>query len=365
MARIQIRSDADLTRAVLHATQVARSSGFSDVEGKTIATAVSELAKNILKYAGAGSVDVVPTSTADRTGITITVSDRGPGIENIEEALQDHFSSGGTLGLGLPGVKRMAHEFEISSVPGDGTKVVVQFFTDGSSRPRAFGAAETVQRSPGSRVSSPTARRGWGGILRSQDEDPRVETAFFIRPARGERVSGDEVLLERRGDLVLIGVVDGLGHGKPAHSAATEAKKYLRAHWTDDPVENLQLLDDHLATTIGAAVGVGVLNIEERTLRYAAIGNTVLRLVGGATGRVSSVEGTVGANTQRRAREHRIRLGERETLLCYSDGMSDRFEVDDYPQMLYDKLTTVVASLVDRWGKAYDDVSCVALRIPE
>lgn len=201
--------------------------------------------------------------------------------------------------------------------------------------------------------------------MRGQDEDPPVETAFFIRPARGERVSGDEVLLERRGDLVLIGVVDGLGHGKPAHAAATEAKKYLRAHWTADPVENLRLLDEHLATTIGAAVSIGVLNIEERTLRYAAIGNTVLRLVGGATGRVPSVEGTVGANTQRRAREHHVRLGERETLLCYSDGMSDRFEVDDYPQMLYDRLTTVVATLVDRWGKAYDDVSCVALRIPE
>ncbi len=245
MARIQIRSEADLTRAVLHATQLARSGGFSDVEGKTIATAVSELAKNILKYAGAGSVDVVPTSTADRIGLIVTVSDKGPGIDNIDEALQDHFSSGGTLGLGLPGVKRMAHEFDISSAPGDGTTVVVRFFTDGSNKPSEPGTAETVQRAPGSSMSSSTVRRGWGGVLKGQDEDPPVESAFFIRPARGERVSGDEVLLERRGNLVLVGVVDGLGHGKPAHAAATEAKKYLRAHWTADPVENLRTFGNH------------------------------------------------------------------------------------------------------------------------
>lgn len=91
-----------------------------------IATAVSELARNIVKYAGKGEIIIAPVQKGYRVGIEIIAQDRGPGMLNVEQAMTDHFSSGGTLGLGLPGVKRMMDEFEINSVLEQGTRVAIK-----------------------------------------------------------------------------------------------------------------------------------------------------------------------------------------------------------------------------------------------
>ena len=88
-----------------------------------IATAVSELARNILKYAVSGEIRLRQVDGPSGRGIEIEAVDRGPGIEDPEAAMRDHFSSGGTLGLGLPGVRRMMDEFSLESTPGEGTRV--------------------------------------------------------------------------------------------------------------------------------------------------------------------------------------------------------------------------------------------------
>jgi serine/threonine-protein kinase RsbT len=86
--------------------------------------AVSELATNLVRYAQNGRIAVAPTNQDGRTGVLIECVDDGPGIDNIEEALRDGFSTGGGLGHGLPGTRRLMDEFEISSGPG-GTRVKV------------------------------------------------------------------------------------------------------------------------------------------------------------------------------------------------------------------------------------------------
>ena len=88
-----------------------------------IATAVSELARNILKYASAGEIRLRQVEGPSGRGVEIETVDRGPGIEDVEAAMRDHFSSGGTLGLGLPGVRRMMDELSLESTPGEGTCV--------------------------------------------------------------------------------------------------------------------------------------------------------------------------------------------------------------------------------------------------
>lgn len=123
---IQVRSDADVARSVVEAGRFASELGFDDHARYKITTAVSELARNIIKYAGSGEIIIVPLSEKRRTGIEITVRDKGPGIEDVEKAMADHFSSSGTLGLGLPGVKRLMDEFEIESALEKGTKVVIR-----------------------------------------------------------------------------------------------------------------------------------------------------------------------------------------------------------------------------------------------
>ncbi len=123
---IQVRSEADTIRAIMETKITAHRLGFDDYRCQIIATAVSELVQNILKYAGSGEVIIVPLTQERRTGIEITVKDRGPGIADLDQAMQDDFSSSGTLGLGLPGVKRLMDEFEINSQVNVGTQVVIK-----------------------------------------------------------------------------------------------------------------------------------------------------------------------------------------------------------------------------------------------
>ena len=121
--RFKIESEMDVRRAVLESTQYAQLAGFDEVPSRMIATAVSELVRNILKYAGSGEFRLRRIVGPSGRGIEIEVSDNGPGIPDLDTAMCDHYSSSGTLGLGLPGVKRMMDEFSIESDPARGTRV--------------------------------------------------------------------------------------------------------------------------------------------------------------------------------------------------------------------------------------------------
>ena len=124
--RIPVRDETGTAWSVMAARKAAASIGFDEVFCQMIATAVSELANNIVKYGGGGEILIDRVNAGRRTGIVVAARDKGPGIEDIQRAMADHFSSGNTLGLGLPGVKRMMDEFEISSEPGKGTTVTVR-----------------------------------------------------------------------------------------------------------------------------------------------------------------------------------------------------------------------------------------------
>jgi serine/threonine-protein kinase RsbT len=98
---------------------------FSTLEQTKIVTAASELARNTLIYGGGGTVTLEAVENGVRRGLRLTFEDHGPGISDIEQALTDGFSSGGGLGLGLSGAKRLVNEFEIDSRAGEGTRVMV------------------------------------------------------------------------------------------------------------------------------------------------------------------------------------------------------------------------------------------------
>ncbi len=121
--RLTIRGETDAGRAPLEATRYAMEIGFAETPSRMVATAVSELARNILKYAQSGEIELRTVEGSRGLGIEIEAVDYGPGIEDPEAAMRDHYSSSGTLGLGLPGVKRMMDEFSLESTPGEGTRV--------------------------------------------------------------------------------------------------------------------------------------------------------------------------------------------------------------------------------------------------
>ena len=115
---IHIAEPLDIVRARAEARRLAGQIGFGPADQTRLATAVSELARNILQYAGKGLCVMDNVSDARTFGVRILFEDHGPGIEDIERAVQDGYSTGGGLGAGLPGTRRLMDQFEIESRPG-------------------------------------------------------------------------------------------------------------------------------------------------------------------------------------------------------------------------------------------------------
>jgi serine/threonine-protein kinase RsbT len=101
------------------------SMGFSLVDQTKVITAASELARNVLVYGGGGTLSLEALNDGSRRGLRLAFEDQGPGIADVEAALRDGYTTGGGLGLGLGGAKRLSNEFEIASRPGEGTRVVI------------------------------------------------------------------------------------------------------------------------------------------------------------------------------------------------------------------------------------------------
>ena len=121
-----INSDQDIVTARQKGRALAIEIGFSSGDATLIATSISELARNIVSYARKGEITLQIVHASSRQGITIIASDSGPGIRDLRQAMRDGFSTSGSLGLGLPGVRRLMDEFEIASEPGRGTIVTVK-----------------------------------------------------------------------------------------------------------------------------------------------------------------------------------------------------------------------------------------------
>jgi serine/threonine-protein kinase RsbT len=123
---IAIRSDADIVVARQQARTLAADIGFTATEATLIATAISELARNIVTYAKQGEIIMRGVEIAQRKAAVIIARDTGPGIRSINDALRDGYSTSGGLGLGLPGVRRLMDEFTIESELKRGTTVTVK-----------------------------------------------------------------------------------------------------------------------------------------------------------------------------------------------------------------------------------------------
>jgi serine/threonine-protein kinase RsbT len=120
-----IAADVDILLARRRARAVAMPLHFSISDLPLIATAIAEVARNILVYAEHGEIALKIIERGDRRGLMVIARDRGPGIADLERAMEDGFSTSGSLGLGLPGARRLMDEFDIRSAPGRGTTVTM------------------------------------------------------------------------------------------------------------------------------------------------------------------------------------------------------------------------------------------------
>ena len=124
--RIPIRQDMDIVAARQFGREMAARIGFAGSDLTVIATAISEVVRNIVVYAQSGELLLAETHNGGRRGILVVARDRGPGIPDVAQAMMDGFSTGGSLGLGLPGAKRLMDDFDIVSAVGQGTTVTMK-----------------------------------------------------------------------------------------------------------------------------------------------------------------------------------------------------------------------------------------------
>ncbi len=124
--KLNISGDIDVAYAALGAKNYAKEIGFSKADQCMISTAVSELARNIFAYAKNGTINLNLVKNNSKRGIEVVAEDSGPGIQDIDKAMEDNFSTGGTLGVGLPGTKRLMDDFQIDARRTQGTKITVR-----------------------------------------------------------------------------------------------------------------------------------------------------------------------------------------------------------------------------------------------
>lgn len=123
---VPVNADIDIVTARQKGRELARDLGFTSTDLALIATAISELARNIILYANTGEIVLSVVENGTRRGLKVVARDDGPGIPDIERALEEGFSTSRSLGLGLSGVRRLMDEFDIVSEVGNGTTVTVK-----------------------------------------------------------------------------------------------------------------------------------------------------------------------------------------------------------------------------------------------
>jgi serine/threonine-protein kinase RsbT len=198
---VRLGGEADVAAAASAAREAAEACGLSGIEAQHVATAVSEVARNAVKYGGGGVVELVPAERSGRRGLAVTVRDRGPGIADVGAALRDGVSTGGSLGLGLPGARRLMDDFAIRS-GAEGTEVEMTRW-EGGLLATHVPAACSVREGPGGVAVAQPFRNGLllgiaagpsaGAVVRGWRTRPWHSPAQLAEAARGQLDPGQRI----------------------------------------------------------------------------------------------------------------------------------------------------------------------------
>src|SRR5215471_14737061 len=248
MTRCVPVTEASQVAAVRRAAmEMAHGLGLSETETGALELVVTEASTNLVKHAQAGQLLLRALDEAEGPGVELLALDTGPGMAHVGQCLQDGYSTTGSPGTGLGAITRLATLWDLYSVPGQGTALLVQVVRR---------AGRTLARRP-SRYSA-------SGSL---------EVGVVCVPHPGETVCGDAWMVAQQNGRCLVLVVDGLGHGPAAADAAHAVVQACRRHSTRTPEELLAAAHAAAQRTRGAAVGLAEIDAAAQVLRFAGVGN--------------------------------------------------------------------------------------------
>lgn len=254
----------------------------------------TELATNLVKHARDGVVALAAAPDgSNRDALLMVAIDRGPGIPDLARSFVDGFSTSGSLGTGLGAIQRLAFETDALSTP-DGTVMI----------------AEVRNR------TTETATR----------ERRRVRLAGFGVPKDGEIVNGDAWACRWLGETLAIIVCDGLGHGHEASKASQRAIECFESQGWETPKQALELANEALRPTRGAAAAVAFVDVAQHRVRFCGVGNIVAGIVVDEhSHHLVSHNGILG--TAPRIGEFEYEWPAGATLIMHSDGLSSRWPI--------------------------------------
>lgn len=304
----------------------------SDAVGR-LAIIVTEAATNIVTHAGRGFVILRALVAGNVPGVELLALDKGRGIPDVERAMRDGYSTSGTAGQGLGGVRRLADVFDIHSRRGMGTALLARV-SERSRRPIGVRQAD------------------------STDDDVGVVCVAL----RGETECGDAWRVVAGRQRLSVLVVDGLGHGPDAAAAAAAATASFSQLASASPAATLVALDAAMRETRGAALSVVVIDRAGRQAQFSGMGNVDGRVLAhGATEHLVPQNGIVGHGMPAPRSIH-IAWPAGARLVMHSDGIVPRWRVDAYE----DQATVhpaLLAGLIYRdFARDRDDATVLVLR---
>jgi anti-sigma regulatory factor (Ser/Thr protein kinase) len=317
--RCVVDEETKIGDARRQALRVAQLHGLDSVTAGRVAIAATELATNLLRHGGGGELLLQPVIAAGGHVVEFIAIDRGPGMANVERALTDGYSTGGTAGTGLGAVRRLASEFDIYSVAGEGTVVMAR-----------VGAG-------------PAARFG----------------AISVAVA-GEVECGDSWRLATSDGDIFAMLVDGLGHGTFAAAAAHCANAAFVEKPIDAPRSVIERVHRALSGTRGAAAACARVD-RQGGVSYAGVGNISGALVsdGGSQGMVSH-NGTLGVRMLK-LQQFEYRRAPRALLVMHSDGISARWDLASKPGLLQRHPAIIAGLLYRDHARARDDATVLVV----
>jgi anti-sigma regulatory factor (Ser/Thr protein kinase) len=314
-------------RARRAAIALAARAGLTDSRAADVGLAVTEAATNLIRHAEDGALLLRLIRSGDQAGVELAAVDSGPGIADLALATEDGHSSRGSLGIGLGAITRLASGVDLHSVPGRGTVLTAAF---------------------------------WPPHV--PDRRPSVDGV--TRPISGEEVSGDAWAVRTAGGRQLALLCDGLGHGRLAARAATEAVRAFLTDAGESPEALLRRLHVALGGSRGAAAAVALLDYPAGQLTYAGVGNIAGWLVSpGRRSGLLTYPGIVGHQT-RTIRAVGYPLPRDAVLIMHSDGVNDRWNLADYPGLVSHRPLTIAATLLRDAGVRRDDASVLVGKPP-
>lgn len=312
---VALTEEAHIGQAKRLARRFAKDLDFNEQKIAEIDILIKEVGTNAIKFArGTGQIHFTYSdSDWEPAGLEIVYMDKGPGIEDPSLALEDGYTTTGTMGAGLGAIKRLADEFYIYSTPQMRTRPLQLYGRT------THGTAMVIKKHvcPRDETQRP-AGAAWG---------------VFTRPLAGETENGDAYVIKREGDRQLIAVIDGLGHGPGAHEASARAVAAIQEN-AAKPVEAiLKAAHERLRSTRGAVAGLAAIDLASGVIEYAGVGNTDFRVLGSASLRFVSLNGTLGSRMDR-VRVFKDRLPKVSLIAMSTDGVSERWDPNSYPGLL-------------------------------